>query len=226
MIRAVFFDVGNTLIYPHPSVGEIYSKIAKRHGMSLDGNALDASFKKAFTRHNARPLDDKDYEKQWWKKIVWETLSSFCRPENFDSYFNELFAYFTEAKAWKIYADVTPSLDKLRDKGLVLGVISNWDSRLIPLLDNLKLSPYFSVIAVSALVGSAKPNSFIFEYALEKTKMKPQEVIHIGDSAELDVKGATACGIQPLLIDRKNKSRNKSICQTIKSLESLFSYLS
>jgi putative hydrolase of the HAD superfamily len=226
MIRAVFFDVGNTLIYPYPSVGEIYSKIALKYGMSIDGISVNESFRRAMVNRSALPLNDRNSEKQWWKELVWETISSLCRPKNFDSFFNELYGYFIKAEAWRLYPDVIPSLNRLKGRGTILGIISNWDSRLPPLLDNLELSPYFLVKAVSSIVGSAKPDPYIFRYALKITNVAPEEAIHIGDSVELDFKGARDCGMRPLLLNRTMDLSEKPINPTIHSLDDLFSYLS
>jgi putative hydrolase of the HAD superfamily len=226
MIRAIFFDVGNTLIYPYPSIGEIYSKIALKYGMSIDGISVNESFRRAMVNRSSLPLNDRNSEKQWWKDLVWETISSLCRPEKFGSFFRELYCYFTKAEAWRIYPDVIPSLNRLRAKGVTLGIISNWDSRLLPLLDNLKLSRFFLVTAVSSLVGSAKPDPYIFRYALKITSIAPEEAIHVGDSVELDFKAARDCGMRPLLLNRTEDTSEKPVHPTIHSLDDLISYLS
>ena len=223
MIRAVFFDVGNTLIHAFPSVGEIYSSIGRKHGMLLAGDAVNASFKRSFLQHSPSDLTDKAGERGWWKQVVWETIAPLCDPDDFEGFFDELFDFFSEAAAWRLFPDVAPTLDRLRAMGLVLGVISNWDSRLLRTLDNLNLSPYFSVIAVSALVGSAKPDAEIFRYALERAGVAPEQAIHIGDSVELDVQGASECGIHALLIDRKDRFPENSAYARICSLEGVVS---
>ena len=118
-----------------------------------------------------------------------------------------------------------PLLDRLTETDLTLGVISNWDSRLPPLLDNLDLTRYFSVIAVSALVGSAKPDRGIFEYALKGSDIDPAGAIHIGDSVELDCRGARDCGMIPLLINRGEQTTGASPYPVLHSLDELTSFL-
>ena len=145
--------------------------------------------------------------------------------KDFDLFFDELFLFFTRAEAWKLYPDVVPLLDRLVDTDLILGIISNWDSRLPPLLDNLDLTRYFSVIAVSALVGSAKPDRGIFEYALKESDIDPANAIHVGDSVEFDCKGAEACGMFPLLINRREQAPGPSPYRALRSLEGIFSFL-
>jgi putative hydrolase of the HAD superfamily len=225
MIRAVFFDVGNTLIYAYPSVGEIYSGIGKKYGMHMDGDAVNVSFRKAFANRQTSSLNDVNMEREWWKTLVWETVVELCTPKDFNHFFEELFDFFVQAEAWQVFPDVLPALRALRDRDIKLGIISNWDSRLLPILDNLNLSDYFTVLAVSALVGSAKPDAGIFEYAVSRLEVRPEEAIHVGDNVEMDCNGAKACGMTPLLLDRKNRSASLSSCFTIHSLTDLLAYI-
>ena len=93
MIRAVFFDMGNTLIYPYPSVGEIYREIALKHGMEIDAAAVNASFGRALSNRSAIPLNDTKSEKKWWKDLVREIISSLCRTKHFNAFFQMVFQY-------------------------------------------------------------------------------------------------------------------------------------
>jgi len=224
-IRAVFFDAGNTLIHPYPSIGEIYSRIAAKHGMSFDKDEAYSAFKEAFLARRGIPLDSREKEIEWWRGIVWDAVTSLCKPRDFDAYFEELFEFFTKAEAWKIYPEVVPTLEELRARGVELGVISNWDSRLLPLLHNLGLARVFSVIAVSALVGSAKPDREIFQYALDKLGVKPEEALHAGDNIELDFKGARACGLHALLLDRNGHVPAKDEIPIIHSVDEVLEHV-
>ena len=225
MIRAVFFDVGNTLIYPYTSIGAIYSEIAQKYGMHFDKDDAHRAFKRAFIRHSKTPLDNQSKERAWWKGIVREAIGNLCQEKHFEAYFNELFDFFTRAEAWRMYPEVISTLDRLRSRGTPLGIISNWDSRLLPLFDNLELTHFFSVIAVSAIIGCAKPKPGIFQYALGKMNISPKEAIHIGDSLELDVRGAALSGMQALLLDREKRMSPNPAISTIGTLDEVFHYL-
>jgi putative hydrolase of the HAD superfamily len=225
MIRAVFFDVGNTLIRPYPSVGDIYAEVARKYGMVMDRDALNLSFKRAFLKHGHIPLTDTRAEVGWWRRIVRDTVEALCQPLRFDAFFSDLFETFKEKRVWEIYPDVIPALEALQGAGIRLGVISNWDSRLVPTLGNLGLSDYFSVMAVSALVGSAKPDAGIFEYAMDMLRVTAEEALHVGDSPERDCEGAMRCGMQALLIGRKDGASALTECGTIHSLEGVLSHV-
>jgi len=58
-------------------------------------------------------------------------------------------------------------------------------------------------IVAAEMARACKPHREIFEKALEIAKVKPQEVIHIGDSMTSDVEAAKAVGITPVYLSRK-----------------------
>jgi putative hydrolase of the HAD superfamily len=98
-------------------------------------------------------------------------------------------------------------LTRLRERGLTLGVISNFDYRLIPILEGLGLSQFFDSVTISSEAGYAKPAPEIFQIALARHSVIPAQALHIGDSAHLDVVGATAAGLAAALIDHDARER-------------------
>jgi putative hydrolase of the HAD superfamily len=100
------------------------------------------------------------------------------------------------------YPDAIPALSALREKGLRLVAVSNWDCSLPRVLDGCGLGEMLDGTVTSAETGSRKPDPAIFERALELAGCEAKEALHVGDTAEEDVAGAHAAGIRPLLIDR------------------------
>ena len=129
---------------------------------------------------------------------------------------------FRDGSNWKIYEDVIESniLEKLKERNAVLGVISNWDSRLTSTLENLQLADHFNFILPSAVVGSAKPDKKIFEEALRLSGVAPHEACHIGDEIKTDVEGARNLGIHAILLDRDNRF-DDSVQPKVRSLMEL-----
>jgi putative hydrolase of the HAD superfamily len=100
------------------------------------------------------------------------------------------------------YPDVVPALSALRDRGLRLVVVSNWDCSLPRVLESCGLGGMLDGTVTSAEAGARKPDPAIFARALELAGCEASEALHVGDTAEEDVAGARAAGIRPLLIDR------------------------
>ena len=103
---------------------------------------------------------------------------------------------------FEAYPDAAPVLTQLRERGLRLVVVSNWDCSLPEVLDRLGLLRLVDDVVVSAVVGAAKPDPRIFRAALDAVHCEPGDAVHVGDSAEADVAGAQAVGIRAVHLDR------------------------
>ena len=102
--------------------------------------------------------------------------------------------------------DVLPALNELHRLDLKLGVISNWDERLRPLLERLQLAKHFQVVIVSIELGAHKPEPEIFREASKRLGLPPRSILHIGDSELEDYQGAKRAGFDALRIDRRGPS--------------------
>ena len=101
-----------------------------------------------------------------------------------------------------LYDDVAPALDNLRERGLVLGLISNVDHDISAVYEELGLPDWLRVMITSNDVGFNKPHPEIFRAALKQAGVKPAEAIYVGDQYEIDVVGANGVGMRGILIDR------------------------
>jgi putative hydrolase of the HAD superfamily len=197
-IQAITFDVGGTLIQPWPSVGHVYAEVAARHGLhGISVDSLNRQFAAAWGSSNAF-----NYTRSEWYALVSQTFLGLSQTPISDSCFSELYDRFAQADAWRIFDDVLPALQFLHSSGLKLGIISNWDERLRPLLGELKLDRFFQSIVISCEVGQCKPSPAIFHRAAELLTSPADSILHIGDSPILDVNGATSAGFQALLLAR------------------------
>lgn len=204
MIRAVTFDVGGTLIAPFPSVGHVYADVAAAHGVNgLDAADLDRRFARAWKRH--RP---ESYAKSEWATLVDATFDGLTPEPPSRTFFEDLYDRFTGTDCWRVFDDVLPTLIALRTRGFKLGLVSNWDERLRPLLVALELAPCFDACLISCEVRSAKPDGMIFAAAAEALDLKAREILHVGDSDREDAGGALMAGMQSLLIDRDQPAGN------------------
>jgi putative hydrolase of the HAD superfamily len=149
-----------------------------------------------------KKLRDFNYTRSEWHSLVNQSFLGLTQTPVSDSFFADLYDHFAQSEAWHIFDDVLPALQFLKSRGLKLGIISNWDERLRPLLHSLKLDIYFQAVVISCEAGACKPSPAIFHQAAQKLALGPREILHIGDSATLDSAGATAAGLQALLLAR------------------------
>lgn len=119
------------------------------------------------------------------------------------------------------FAEVPDALRALRARGLRLVVVSNWDVSLVAALDDAGLTPLLDAVVSSAEVGARKPAPAIFARALELAGVTAAEAVHVGDSAEYDVVGARAAGIEPVLVVRDGAPGPPAGVSTVRGLDEL-----
>lgn len=229
-IKAIFFDAAGTLIKPARQVGESYMVIARKYGLEASAAEIAERFRLCF--HAAPPLAFPgapaariaDLERAWWEDLVRRIFEPWDGFQRFDDCFAELFAYFARPEAWLLYPEAGETLSALKRRGMILGVISNFDSRLIGILEGLGAAHWFEHIFVSSRVGCAKPDQEIFHAALKRHNLKAAEALHVGDSAEKDLHGANEAGLKGVLIERRRETVS-NLSPRITSLRSILSLL-
>ncbi len=214
-IEAVTFDAGGTLIYPSRPVGTIYAEVSARMGIGLDPQRLENAFKKSFKSTapvfvNGYALTSSSLE--WWRRLVKTVLvesaqfAPFESARLFDAYFDAVYAEFLRANCWTVCPELMGIVSACRAQGIKTAVLSNWDSRLRPILDVLGLTPGFDQMIISCEAGMEKPEPEIFRIAAAALDVVPGKILHVGDSRREDYDGAVAAGMKAFLVesDRSN----------------------
>lgn len=207
-IRAVTLDAGGTLITVAEPVGATYARIAARHGIHARADEVERAFRAACAAAaplafpGASPVRIGDHERAWWYTIVRHALGPAAAGAALDAVFDELFAYYAAARAWRVFAEVPGVLATLRARALRLAVVSNFDGRLGPLLAALGIAPLVDAVVHSSRAGSAKPDPEIFHAALRRLGVRPDDALHVGDAPVEDVHGAHAAGMRAVLVRR------------------------
>lgn len=111
-------------------------------------------------------------------------------------------AAMLDSLAFRTFPDVLPALRELRDRGLRLVVVSNWDCSLPEWLDRAGIGELVDGAVSSAVVGEAKPAPAVFEAGLRLAGCDAAEALFVGDSVENDVLGARAAGVRAVLVQR------------------------
>jgi putative hydrolase of the HAD superfamily len=213
-IKAVFFDAAGTLMRTRARVGETYARIAAKHGKTVSPADLADRFRVCFAAapRLAFPGAAEEsicaLERDWWKDLVSEIFQPWAPFENFEDYFIELFEHFASYEAWILYPEALDTLLELKRRGLILDVISNFDSRLIGILAGLGVGPLFEHVFLSSRLGYAKPDAQIFRAALRQHDLEPADALHVGDNELCDLQGADQAGLRAVLIDRDSEAKD------------------
>lgn len=225
--KAVFFDVGGTLLKVVPSVGNVYAAYARPFGFIGSSDELDHLFQKEWNKSGGiASLSQKSsqkVERQFWRDLVFQVFEPSGGLNDFERYFEIVYEAFAGKDHWHVFDDVANSgiFEKLKKSGVILGVVSNWDSRLHAILKSTGLAVYFDFILASAEVRSAKPDKKIFIEALRRSGVIAEEACHVGDEPFADIHGANNAGIDAILIDRNGKHKKDGITKVSSFLELL-----
>jgi putative hydrolase of the HAD superfamily len=207
--RIVFFDVGGTLVDVSPSVGHVYARACAGRGADVEPAAVQHAFDSAWVALSKEvPRGANRYrlfpggEREWWDRVSCFALDLCGVPARQRPSTDELRAVFARPEAWRVFPEAREVLGELGRRGVRLGVISNWDSRLPHLLASLDLDAHFEIVVYSASAGYEKPHPGIFAAALEAAGVDPPNAMHIGDRLDEDYAGARAAGLNALLLSR------------------------
>jgi putative hydrolase of the HAD superfamily len=173
----------------------------------LPAKRLDDAFRRSFARAsplvfpNATPATIADHERSWWHAVVRSTFRAAdpsVRFDDFEGFFAALYAEFSRAGSWRLRPGCRAMLGRLRDRGLALGVVSNFDRRLHALLADLEIAAFFDSIVLPSDAGAEKPDPAIFGFALARLGASAAEAVFVGDSQAEDIHGAHAVGMRAI----------------------------
>lgn len=230
-IRAVFFDLGGTLLVMRRD--RIFRRVLMEEGHEMSLERIHSSYldveprwlsiygKKAMTPEQTdeayRDLDEKVFATLY----PHESQSEAIRVSRL---VRKRWPELQKEIPLTLYPDAEPALAKLREQGYSLGLISNAPADTGSVVEALGLTKYLGVVVISGVVGYSKPHPEIFKIALKEAGVGPTEAVHVGDLYEADVVGARNAGMKGLLIDRDGSGLGLD-CPRMKSLSEIYTYL-
>jgi putative hydrolase of the HAD superfamily len=204
----VIFDVGGTLVgfEDDAPFAEVLARVSPPHRYT-SATELRLSMLRTLSarRHEAVGMVDDNEINNWWRTIF-EDL--FPGNQMAALHMWELFkhSYFDS-----LFPDTLPILQLLRSRGVPMGIVSNYGAHLIYTLYKLNIYDYFQFVIVSSLVGVAKPDIGIFEMAIQKAGVPPDQLLYVGDNVTDDIDGARQAGIDAVLINRPGRTRSTAL---------------
>jgi putative hydrolase of the HAD superfamily len=219
-VRAVFFDAVGTLLFPRAPVARTYAEHACRHGVTLTEDQVRAAFSAAFALQEA--LDqaagwrtDEDRERARWRAIVGDVMAGL----DADRCFAGLWDWFASAAAWTVHPEAGDVLRDLADRGLVLGLGSNFDARFLGLVEAFpELAPVRGRCLISSLVGWRKPAPEFFTALARSAGFERPQVLYVGDDPRNDLEGAMAAGMRAVLLDPMAESPSPDRIRRLRDL--------
>jgi len=232
MIKAVFFDLYQTLVCYKPPREEMQAKVLKEYGIYVTPEKLLYPITTAdefiHQEHSRKSIGKRSDEE---KKALWGQYQAIVLKEAGIEPTRELIRHIL-GKMQQIkfepalYDDVLPTLNELNEKGLILGLISNVDSDISQLCQKLELTPLLRVVVTSLDSGYNKPQPGIFKEAVRQADVQPQEAIYVGDQYRIDVIGAKQAGMLGILLDRGDYFNETIEEPKIQSLQQISVHLS
>lgn len=219
-VRTLLLDAGGVLV--RPSFARVAMAL-RAHGVATEPGALAAAEPRA-KKTLDRPVSvaSSTDEKQAWHyfNLVLE-LAGIAHSAATDAALLDLRAWHDAHNLWEdVPAGVRSSLERFRAAGLRLAVVSNANGTLVRLLERLGLAPAFDVILDSAVEGVEKPDPRLFRIALERLVAEAGTALHVGDMYHVDVVGARAAGVRPVLVDEADLYPGAD-CPRVRSLAEL-----
>ena len=216
-LRFIFFDVGNTLLFPNRD--KMLAPIPREKHPSLEQwQALERRTKQEFDQGLMSGKVDHGF---WWTfhTHLLEQLDSLDNAVR-----DELVRNTQNSANWdQILPGTRHALDRIRT-AYSIAVISNADGRIEAVLRRCGICDCFACITDSGNVGHEKPHPAIFAAALREMKADPADSLYVGDVYSVDYVGARSAGMQAVLFDVSGVYKSKDFPR-VESLMELEAWL-
>lgn len=236
-IKAIIFDIAETLCTRAINIEKQEEIVAKEVCNLLRRKGYP------ITRQFYQKLKDKIWDD--WKENVKRSGKEFKLEDFLDHLLEQInippkyrsslileiskIIYKHDCENSVLKPTVMKTLQELRDRGYLLGVISNSSysyDHILRILEKMKIKDFFKAVLVSSCEGIAKPHVLIFKKALSILNVQPEETIFIGNNPEVDLPGAKAIGMKAFLItDKKINIDKNQVDGVIKNLVDILPFL-
>jgi HAD superfamily hydrolase (TIGR01549 family) len=214
--RVIFFDVGNTLLFPDRA--KMLAPLAgERHPTLEQWQALERRTKSDFDRGMQSGKVDRGF---WW---MFHTYLLEQLGEN-PAIREALLENAQNSANWdQIVPGTRSALERIKSKYRI-AVISNADGKIKQVLSRCAIAECFESITDSGIVGVEKPRREIFESALQAMKARAEESLYVGDVYSVDYVGARGAGMNAVLFDVAGAYRDRDLPR-VESLDQLEGWL-
>jgi putative hydrolase of the HAD superfamily len=202
VLRAVVFDVDFTLARPGPDLGpDGYRELGRRHGLDLDPSRYEEARATAFAEVKRHP--ELDHDEEIWILFTERIIRGMGGEGDTYAAAVEMESRWAQSVHFELYDDALPVLEHLRQRGLLIGLLSNSSRDLNEFVVHHSLRA--DAVLTSHAHGKTKPHQSIFRAMLGLLDVAPDEAVMVGDTIDDDVVGARAVGMRAVLLDREGR---------------------
>ncbi|HVO81163.1 MAG TPA: HAD family hydrolase [Terriglobales bacterium] len=212
--ETVFFDVGNTLLFPNRRI--IHAPLQERKLVPSQQllHSVERRTKKEFDALQQNGEADHSF----WYLFYTHLLEELGIAD--DALRDALVGATRNSANWgEMRPGTREALERIGERYRI-GVISNADGKIAAVLEQNQIADCFLSITDSGLVGHEKPDPAIFQSALRAMQAVPGESLYVGDVYSVDYLGATSVGMQAMLFDVSGAYQETDLPR-VESLEQL-----
>jgi putative hydrolase of the HAD superfamily len=233
MIKAVFFDWFNTLARYEPPRYKLHSQACRELGVEVSPEAIMRGVLTAdgyfFEENIKSPVEKRNPEEKTnvyirYQEMLLTEAGAKVDREVLLKIMARVHQLFKGA-SWALFDDVISTLETLKKRKLVLGLLTNASRDMVSVHRQMGLEPYLDFVVTSEEAGGDKPQPPIFLMALERSGASASEAIHVGDQYKIDIVGAKGVGIKPVLLDRYDVYPEVTDCPRIRTLSQIVNHI-
>lgn len=201
-VKAVFFDVDFTLIYPGPMFqGVGYEQFCASHGIRVETGLFEDAVRAASSILHEE--HDQVYDPALFVRYTRRIIEGMGGTgPALEACATEIYDEWAACRHFVLYDDVAPTLRELASLGIRVGLISNSHRSLDAFREHFELDGLIAGALSSSEHGYLKPHPSIFTSALDLLGVRAAESVMVGDSLLHDVEGARRVGMRGILVHR------------------------
>ena len=202
-MRALLTDGAGTLLSLAEPPRRVYARIAQGHGLAVPPG-LDLRLQQVMAERRPPLLDGvrleavPALEEEDWRRIVRLTLGDEAAD---GAVFRSLTEHYAARDAWRVEPGAAAALDRIRARGIGVGLVTNMDATLADLLRAFDLERRIDAVCSPSTVGLAKPDPRIFHEALAALDVPPEDALYLGDRERDCLEGARRAGLRTIRYD-------------------------
>jgi putative hydrolase of the HAD superfamily len=207
--RLVCLDAGFTLLAPRRTLGDGLRGLLAEHGHEVTDEQVHRAWEVAdrwfwddYQRAENDTWGDDAKIDAAWRQYHSLMLRELGVEDLGHQLIDAILAAQYAPESWELYPDVLPAVRRLRALGMRLGILSDWGSNLLPIVERLGLDAELDFVIASGSVGLSKPDPAFFRLAATRAGVPPGEGVMVGDSYRADIAGAESAGMDGILIRR------------------------